>query len=187
LQQYGIEENLYDLSQYQELLLLMLQSPKIIISQVEGEAVSSGCGLLLASDFVFASTEARFAFRDVKYGFIPAMVAPLLVRKLPGNYVRELLLIGDWIDAEKAKAYGLVFAVTEPETLEQEIVKFLDKLLTENSTGAMHLTKRLIMDLIDLPLVEAFNFGCKMAARARLSSEAKFGTECFLTKQPFRW
>jgi methylglutaconyl-CoA hydratase len=187
LQQYGVEENLYDLAQFQELLLQMLQSSKIIIAQVEGEAVSSGCGLVLASDFVFASTSARFAFRDIKYGFVPAMVATLLVRKVAGNCARELLLLGEWVNAERARELGLVFKVTEPELLENEIAQFIEKLLAENSTGAMHLTKRLIVDLAELPLVEAFNFASKIAARARISDEAKFGTECFLTKQPYRW
>jgi methylglutaconyl-CoA hydratase len=187
LQQYGVEENLYDLAHFQELLLQMLRHPKIIIAQVEGEAVSSGCALILASDFVFASTSARFAFRDVKYGFVPAMTTPLLVRKVSGNCARELLLLGDWISAEQAQGLGLVFKVTEPEVLESEIAQFVEKLLMENSTGAMHLTKRLIVDLADLPLVEAFNFASKIAARARISDEAKFGAECFLTKQPYRW
>lgn len=188
LQEYSIQENLYDCTHLMELYEQMLSLTKLIFCMVEGPAIASGCGLVLASDLVFASPAARFAFREVKYGYLPAMVTALLVRRISGGKARELLLTGDWVEAQQAQEMGLVNYLLEDETDPAEQLRsFVDRIQRENSQGAMELTKKLILDLNDLPFKDGLNFAARMTARARESHECRFGTDCFINREPFQW
>ena len=67
-----------DAVQYKELLEAMLLYPKPIIAAVNGPAVGSGAGLVLAADITLATPEARFGLPEPRRGLVAGLVAPLL-------------------------------------------------------------------------------------------------------------
>ena len=67
-----------DAVQYKELLEAMLLYPKPIIAAVNGPAVGSGAGLVLAADITLAAPEARFGLPEPRRGLVAGLVAPLL-------------------------------------------------------------------------------------------------------------
>jgi enoyl-CoA hydratase/carnithine racemase len=67
---------------YRELIDKMLLFPKPIIAAVNGPAVAGGAGLVLASDIVIGSPEAKFAFPEPRRGIVAGMVSPLLVFRI---------------------------------------------------------------------------------------------------------
>src|SRR3954471_20855381 len=96
-----------DAVQYRELIDVMLRFPKPIIAAVNGPAVAGGCGLVLASDIVIASAEAKFGLPEPKRGVVAGMVAPLLVFRLGASHAANLLLTGRLIESAEAHRIGL--------------------------------------------------------------------------------
>jgi len=88
--------------------------PLITVAAVNGPAVAGGFDLAVLCDLRVASTTATFshpehAFGDVVYGPLRDLVG--------GAWARDLCLTGRSIDADEARAVGLVSAVAEPDAV----------------------------------------------------------------------
>jgi enoyl-CoA hydratase/carnithine racemase len=65
--------------------------------------------LALACDMIIADKMARFAFPELRLGFIPGFGGiPRLKRDLGNAFVRDLLFTGRTVNATRAQAVGLV-------------------------------------------------------------------------------
>ncbi|MBK7951159.1 MAG: enoyl-CoA hydratase/isomerase family protein [Deltaproteobacteria bacterium] len=93
------------------------------IAAVNGFALGGGCELALACDFIFAAREAKIGQPETKLGLIPGFGGTSrLVRRVGIAWAKQLVLVGDPIDAEEALRIGLVNRVFEaaelmPQTL----------------------------------------------------------------------
>ena len=95
--------------------------PQPIIGAINGAAVTGGFELALACDYLFASTHARFADTHARVGILPGWgLSQKLARIIGINRAREMSLAGNFIDAHRAEAWGLVNRVCSPETLMDE-------------------------------------------------------------------
>lgn len=187
LQNFSFEENLADSQNLKELFLKIYTLKKVVIAQVQGHALAGGCGLATVCDFTFAVSEAKFGYTEVRIGFIPALVAVFLIRKIGEQNARQLLLTGELIKAETAHALGLITKVVPPEDLEACVNQFAQNLIKQNSAQSMQLTKRLINDVQNLTLEEALNHAAQQNAKARAIEDCKKGIAAFLNKQEIKW
>lgn len=187
LQNLGVEENLYDVNHICDLFMQMYKLRKVIVSQIEGDAYATGAGLATFCDISFAVPAARLIFNEVKYGFIPAVVAPFLARRLGDGRARELLLTGDAVSARRAYEIGLINYIEEPGRIAEKVKNFALRLCRENSIHCMDLAKRMLGDFQDMTLIDAVDFNAKLNARVRVTDECKFGVDNFLTKGRFEW
>ena len=88
------------------------------IAAVNGFALGGGCELALACDFVFAAREAKLGQPETKLGLIPGFGGTSrLVRRVGLAWAKQLVLVGDPIDAEEALRIGLVNRVFEAAEL----------------------------------------------------------------------
>ncbi|HEY6945835.1 MAG TPA: enoyl-CoA hydratase/isomerase family protein [Candidatus Acidoferrum sp.] len=84
-------------------------APFITIAAVHGACLGGGLELALACDIIIADKMARFAFPELRLGFIPGFGGiPRLKRDVGNAIVRDLLFTGRTINAERAHALGLV-------------------------------------------------------------------------------
>jgi methylglutaconyl-CoA hydratase len=187
LQNFSYDENLADSNHLKELFLKIYSFKKIVIAQVQGHALAGGCGLAMVCDFTFAVPEAKFGYTEVKIGFIPALVAVFLVRKIGEQKARQLLLTGEIIKAEEALARGIVTRVVSKEELNATVFDFAQNLIKSNSSQSMELTKQLILEAQGLRLEDALNLAATMNAKARATDDCKKGIAAFLNKQELRW
>ncbi len=187
LQSFSYDENLADSNHLKELFLKIYSLRKIVIAQVQGHALAGGCGLANVCDFTFAVPEAKFGYTEVKIGFIPALVAVFLVRKIGEQKARQLLLTGEIIKAEEAIARGIVTKVVTRGELEMAVFDFAQNLIKSNSSQSMELTKQLISAAHGLPLEDALNLAATMNAKARATDDCKKGIAAFLNKQELHW
>ncbi len=187
LQTNTLEENIADSKHLMELFLMIYESPKVIIAQVEGHALAGGCGLASLCDFVFAVPEALFGYTEVKIGFIPAMVLVFLVRKLGEGKARELLLTGDLISAERAKEIGLINHVIDKDNIAERVIGFARQLAKSASGNSLRLTRQLIAQTQDLPYHEALELAAVANAEARASTDCQAGIKAFLNKEKIQW
>jgi methylglutaconyl-CoA hydratase len=187
LQKFSYEENLADSNHLKALFLKIYTLKKVVIAQVQGHALAGGCGLATICDFSFAVPEAKFGYTEVKIGFIPAIVMIFLLRKIGEAKARQLLLSGDLVSAEDARALGLVNTISSKETLEQEVYTFAQRLITTNSATSMEYTKQMIASVQSLSLEDALTFASAMNARARASDDCIKGIQAFLNKEKIAW
>ncbi len=97
------------------------QCPQPIIGAVNGAAVTGGFELALACDFLFASEHARFADTHARVGILPGWGLSQKLSRLIGiNRAREISLTGNFVDAHRAEAWGLVNRVCSAEELVTE-------------------------------------------------------------------
>jgi methylglutaconyl-CoA hydratase len=187
LQGFSYEENLADSTHLKELFLTIYTLKKVVVAQVQGDAIAGGCGLASVCDFAFTVPEAMFGYTEVKLGFIPAIVMVFLIRKIGEGNASRLLLSGQLISADEACRMGMVNNVVPSEKLEESVLTFAKKLLVENSSQAMATTKQMIAKVQSMQLEEALNYAAEMNARARSSDDCQKGIRAFLDKQKIAW
>src|SRR6476646_9738998 len=84
-------------------------APLITIAALNGIAFGGGLELALVCDLIIADKMARFCFPELRLGLIPGFGGiPRLKRDLGNAVVRDLLLTGRSINAQKAANIGLV-------------------------------------------------------------------------------
>jgi enoyl-CoA hydratase/carnithine racemase len=84
-------------------------TPLTTIAAVHGVCFGGGFELALSCDLIIADKMARFCFPELRLGLIPGFGGiPRLRRDLGNAVVRDLLLTGRSINAQKANAVGLV-------------------------------------------------------------------------------
>jgi enoyl-CoA hydratase/carnithine racemase len=85
------------------------EAPFVTIAAVHGACLGGGLELALACDMIIADKMARFAFPELRLGFIPGFGGiPRLKRDLGNAFVRDLLFTGRTVNAARAQAVGLV-------------------------------------------------------------------------------
>jgi enoyl-CoA hydratase len=91
---------------------------KPVIGAINGFAITGGFELALMSDFLIASSTARFADTHARVGVVPGWgLSQRLPRLIGINRAKELSLTGNFLDADTACAWGLVNRVVPPDEL----------------------------------------------------------------------
>ena len=181
IKDYSSIKNEKDTEHIAELFLAIYDYPKPVIAAVNGPAVGGGCGLASVCDFVIADTkEARFGYTEVKIGFIPAIVSIFLIKKIGEGKAKQILLIGEIIEPEKALQLGLVDYLSV--NVIQDAFAFAEK-LNANSPYSISLTKDLIRNISNMKVHDAVNYCIRLNAISRSSGDFKIGINKFLNKK----
>jgi cyclohexa-1,5-dienecarbonyl-CoA hydratase len=129
------------LDSFHSVFRLLAQISRPVIALVDGPALGGGCELVAACDIVIASERARFGQPEIKLGVFPPVAAILLPRIIGEKRARELILLGDMIDAAEALRLGLVNYVVPAAELEPRLRNVLAK-LRDLSAAALAMTRR---------------------------------------------
>jgi len=79
---------------------------KPVIASVQGHCLGGGCELAMFCDITIAADNALFGEPEIRFSNVgPAMIMPFIIGH---KRARELLYLGDSIDAQTALAWGLV-------------------------------------------------------------------------------
>lgn len=180
-------ENLEDSRRLMALYRAFYRHPKLIIAQVEGDAIAGGCGLVSVCDLCFATPEARFGYTEGRIGFIPALVSVFLVARIGEGRARDLLLTGRLVSSTEALQLGMITGLA-PGPVIAERVRTEAEALSEGVSGAsVAQTKRLLADVRGLPLDDALEKAAAANAAARETPDCQKGIRAFLEKTPIKW
>lgn len=116
----------------QEAFSMIERCNKPVIAAVNGFALGGGCELAMACHMRIASENARFGQPEVNLGLIPGYGGTQRLPQLIGKgKAMELLLTGEMISAQEARALGLVNHVVPQEELMGRCVETLEKIMTK--------------------------------------------------------
>lgn len=184
---YNMDQHMADSSAMAQLYLSIYRSTKVVIAQVEGDALADGCGLASVCDFSFVVPEARLGFPEVRSGFVPALAMTFLLRKLGETRAKQLMLSGQTFPAAQAYQYQLITEVVPATEIRAQVEAFAAQLVTKASPAALQLTKKMIADIQDFPLENSLKFAAKMNAYARATEDCKRGIEALLEEEEAGW
>ncbi len=190
---YGasVEEHLADrcaamLASLHGLVLDMLAWPAPILVAVRGLCLGGGLEVAMAGSQIFAARDAKLGQPEIKIGvFAPA--ASCLLPALVGRAAAEdLLLSGRSVDAEEARAIGLVRAVgDDPEAL---ALAYFDEHLAGRSSAsiahAMEAARGAIVPEVRRRLAEVERLYLERLMKTRDANE---GLAAFLAKRAPAW
>jgi enoyl-CoA hydratase len=146
--------------------------PVPAIARIDGFALGAGLELAVSCDLRVATTRAKFGMPEVKVG-IPSVVEAALIPQLIGyGRARELLMLGEIIDADIALRWGLVERVVEPDRLDGEVETIIASLLAAGAQ-AVRRQKALMQQWEKLPIDAAIAAGIDAFARAFETDEPK--------------
>jgi enoyl-CoA hydratase/carnithine racemase len=109
----GSGDALEALDRFAALLQAIERAPQPVIALVDGAALGGGLGLAAAADLVLATPRAAFGLPETLLGLIPAMVFPVLVRRIGPASARRLALGAASVPAADALRLGLVDELTD--------------------------------------------------------------------------
>ena len=99
--------------------------PVPVIARIDGYALGAGLEVAVSCDLRVATTRAKFGMPETKVG-IPSVVEAALIPQLIGyGRARELLMLGEIVDADTALRWGLIERMVAPQALDAEIEKVI--------------------------------------------------------------
>ncbi len=187
LQSASAEANLADSERLAGLFEAIYRHPLPVVARVHGHAIAGGCGLAAVCDFSVAAEGAKLGFTETRIGFVPAIVAVFVVRKLGEAAARDLLLRGHLVDAAEAARVGLVTRAVAPDVLDATVDALTTEIATQTSRSAVALTKRLLADVPSMGLAEGLSYASRLNALARSTDDCRAGVAAFLGKRDPPW
>lgn len=169
-----------------QLMVSLQKLPQPVIAQVQGTATAAGCQLVAMCDLAVAATSAKFAVSGVTLGLFCSTPAVAISRNVPRKRAMQLLLTGDFIDAQTAMSYGLLNDVVEPQDLEQTTLALAKKILSK-PPAAVSLGKQLFYKQIETSLENAYELASQTMACNMMDSDALEGIQAFIDKRPPNW
>jgi len=159
---------------------------KPVIAAVNGPCIGYGLTGVSFADFAIASDRATFSYPEVRIG-VPTIVGSIrLPQKLNWADAMELLMIGEPIDADRAKEMGLVWKVVPHDTLMSEANELAARLVA-SAPLASRVVKEVATRTRTMAWTEAVRFGETMRLVANQSSDSKEGLASFREKRPPVW
>lgn len=180
-------ENAEDSKLLMEMLYAWKTSDKPTIALVEGYALAGGCGLALTCDMIIASDQSKFGFTEVRIGFVPAIVARLLIDRIGKGRSLEILLRGNIITADEAKEKGMINEVVTSGELSFSVQSLAEEIVRSTSPQAIQITKSLLADIDGLDLRSSMIYASKINAFSRTTDDFQRGVNSFLKKEKIVW
>jgi len=169
--------------QIRRCLELMRQSPLIFIGAAQGAAMAGGAGLLAACDLVVAADDLRIGFPEVRRGLVAAIVSKVVAARVREGDLRELFLLAEPINAERARQMGLVQWIVPAEKLHDRALA-MGMAILAGGPEAVRQTKWLINQRPATVELETLQL---LHERIRHSDEAREGLAAFKGKREPNW
>lgn len=168
------------------LMAAIREVPQPVIAEVRGVATAAGCQLVAAGDLAVAAETARFATPGVRIGLFCSTPMVPLTRAVGRKRALEMLLTGDFVDAQTALDWGLVNRVVPEDELEAASQGFAERIAAA-SPFVVGLGKRAFHAQADLPVAEAEAAMSRVMCGNAVEPDAREGIRAFLEKRRPRW
>jgi enoyl-CoA hydratase/carnithine racemase len=173
-------------AQCSDMMLTIQRLPVPVIARVQGIATAAGCQLVAMCDLAVASRTAKFAVSGVNLGLFCSAPGVALSRNVLRKAAFEMLVTGEFISADEAKARGLINRVVEPDQLDAEIEKLVTKIVAKPRV-AVAMGKEFFYKQVELGIAAAYESASQTMACNMMDEAALEGVQAFIEKRPPRW
>jgi enoyl-CoA hydratase/carnithine racemase len=173
-------------AQCTRMMLALTQLPQPVIARVHGLATAAGCQLVAQCDLAVAAATARFATSGINVGLFCSTPAVALSRNVSRKLAMEMLLTGDFIDAQTAMQQGLVNHVVAADDLDGA-VHALTEAIRKRPRESIAMGKKLFYAQADRSLPDAYTLASQTMACNFMLPEAAEGVDAFMDKRSPRW
>jgi len=157
--------------------------PVVVIAAVNGFALGGGTEIAIASDFIYASENAKFGQPEINLGVIPGFGGTQRLPRLIGmNMAKELVFTGKLISALEAEKIGLVNKVIPHDQLMEEVMNTAKEIASKGKTS-LRAAKQAINCGMNTDLATGIHIEIDGFGLCYASSDAKEGTSAFLEKR----
>jgi enoyl-CoA hydratase/carnithine racemase len=119
-----------------------------VVAVVQGHAIAGGNELALHCDFVVASSKANFGMSLSQVGLAPTWFLTKKLMEVCGPVgAREILFLGDPLSATRMHELGFIARVAEPDQLDVEAQKIIDRLAANAPLSLRMMKKTLVRQM----------------------------------------
>ena len=167
----------------QEIFSRIENLPVPVIAAVNGYALGGGLELALACSIRICSEKAQFGAPEVKLGIIPGDGGTQRLPRLVGlGRAMDLILTGDFIDAQEAYRIGLVKKVLPQEELMEKAME-LAKKIASRPPLAVRFAKEAVNRSQEGAAASGFALESYLHALSCTTEDKKEGVSAFLEKR----
>jgi 2-(1,2-epoxy-1,2-dihydrophenyl)acetyl-CoA isomerase len=169
---------------YAPVCRLLAGMPKPTVAVVNGVAAGAGVSLALACDLRLASSDARWRLAFSGIALVPDAGSTWHLPRVVGlSRAMEMALLGDWVDADQALAFGLANRVWPAEDFPGQAAAAVAA-LAAGPTLAFGRTKALLRDHLATDLDTALAGEAEAQVASGQTKDHLEGVTAFLEKRP---
>jgi enoyl-CoA hydratase len=161
----------------------LIECPVPVIAAANGHAFAGGLEMLLACDFAYAVTGARFALTEVTLGLMPgAGGTQTLPRTVGERRAKEIVLTGKPFAAAEALEWGVVNALYAPDSLMPAALETATR-IASNAPIAVKEARRSIHGGLQKDLAAAMRFEIECYNKLVPTEDRREGIRAFNEKR----
>ncbi|RWG01520.1 enoyl-CoA hydratase-related protein [Mesorhizobium sp.] len=166
-----------------EVFLNLERFSKPTIAAITGLAFGGGLEIAICCDLIVAEERSTFALPEIKLGVFPGSGGTIRVaRRIGKSRAKEMMLLGDPIDARAALQWGLINRVADTGSALQCALDLAQRLAIGPAL-ALKECKDIIEHSWELPMREALQRSMSASDRVFRSDEKREGVAAFLEKR----
>ena len=169
-----------------DLMIKIINNSKPIIAEVSGIATAAGCQLVASCDLAYASENSKFATPGVNIGLFCSTPMVALSRVVKSKHSMEMLLTGDFIDANKAKNIGLINNYFSEDSLVDEIRQMANK-IANKSSQTVKIGKKAFYNQAQMKTDDAYKYASEIMIESMMNQDSEEGISAFLEKREPDW
>ena len=163
------------------------KSRKPLIGAVNGYALGGGCELAMMCDILIAGKNAKFGQPEINLGTIPGMGGTQrLTRAIGKSRAMEMILTGEFMDAEEAASRGLVSRVYPTELLVDEALK-MGRKISAQSKPITQMAKECVNEAFESGLQQGLKYERRVFHATFATNDRREGMNAFAEKRKANW
>ena len=168
------------------MMMTIQKLPVPVIARVHGIATAAGCQLVAMCDLAVASRDARFAVSGINVGLFCSTPSVALSRNLSRKAAFEMLVTGEFISADEARAKGLVNRVVDADRLDAEVDALAESIVAK-PRDSIALGKALFYRQLETGIEAAYADAERTMACNMMQHAALEGVQAFIEKRTPDW
>lgn len=168
------------------LMNTLLTLPQPVIAEVHGLATAAGCQLVATCDLAIAADTAKFGVSGINVGLFCSTPAVALSRNMGRKRAMQMLMTGEFIDADQAADWGLINTAVNPGDLPQAVTSLATEIIAKSEI-AVKTGKALFYKQLERGIDDAYAMAGTAMACNMMADDVAEGIDAFTEKRKPVW
>jgi len=164
------------------LMTTLLSIPQPVIAEVQGLATAAGCQLVGTCDLAVATKQATFAVSGIDVGLFCSTPSVALSRNVSRKRAMNMLMTGEFIDAETACDWGLINRCVDEHALSDAVHALANRIIGKSEV-AVRTGKELFYKQLECGIDEAYALAGNAMACNMMAYDVGEGIDAFIEKR----